>query len=744
MPLLPARLRSALRNNAARGLALLLLVVLVGLRIADPVFVSTIRNQSFDLYQRLAPRPYTPQPVAIVDIDEQSLARYGQWPWPRTRVAELVDRLTAAGAIVIGFDMVFAEPDRLSPALVAADNPGLPPAAREALARLPANEVALARAIAASRVVVGETGARVVPGASAGGEVAEMPHAVLGADPSGWLVRFPVLVQNMAEISAAAAGRGVFSIDPDPDGVFRRMPLVMLAQDRLRLALSAEVLRIATGGQAFALRGDDAGVAFLNVGGVAIATDSHGKVWPWFSLSNPARYVSAGDVLAGTAPPGAVAGKMVLVGTSAVGLEDYRATPVEAAMPGVEIHAQLIENIIAGQLLKRPNYALGMELGFIVLGGLVIIAMVPWLGAVWASVAAFFFLAAFAGISWFAFALQHMLIDPTYPLAATVAMFVTMATGNYLREEAQRAQIRSAFGQYLSPALVEQLSADPSKLKLGGETRPLTVLFTDVRGFTTISESFKANPQGLTRLMNRFLTVMSNAILETGGTIDKYMGDAIMAFWNAPVDAPDHAVRGCRAALLMLERVNELNLRAREEVNRTGGQFHWINIGVGINTGDCVVGNMGSEMRFDYTALGDTVNLASRLEGQSKPFGLKVIMGEATARAVMDRMAVLEIDMVRVKGKKEPERIYTLVGDERVYASDAYVAVRAMNATMLTAYRAQHWDTAYEALEHLEKLAEGLNLALTDYLFVYEARISEYRANPPGRDWDAVYQATEK
>lgn len=742
--MLPARLRSALRNNAARGLALLLLVVLVGLRIADPVFVSTIRNQSFDLYQRLAPRPYTPQPVAIVDIDEASLARYGQWPWPRTRVAELVGKLTAAGAIVIGFDMVFAEPDRLSPALVAADNPDLPPAAREALARLPANEAALARAIAASRVVVGETGARVVPGASAAGEVAEMPHAVLGADPSDWLVRFPVLVQNMAELSAAAAGRGVFSIDPDPDGVFRRMPLVMLAQEKLRLALSAEVLRIATGGQAFALRGDDAGVAFLNVGGVAIQTDSHGKVWPWFSVSNPARYVSAGDVLAGTAPPGAVAGKMVLVGTSAVGLEDYRATPVEAAMPGVEIHAQLIENIIAGQLLQRPNYALGMELGFIVFGGLIIIAMVPWLGAVWASLAAFLFLAAFAGISWFAFSLQHMLIDPTYPLAATVAMFVTMATGNYLREEAQRAQIRSAFGQYLSPALVAQLSADPSKLKLGGETRPLTVLFTDVRGFTTISESFKANPQGLTRLMNRFLTVMSNAILETGGTIDKYMGDAIMAFWNAPVDAPDHAVRGCRAALLMLERVNELNLKAREEVNRTGGQFHWINIGVGINSGDCVVGNMGSEMRFDYTALGDTVNLASRLEGQSKPFGLKIIMGEATARAVMDRMAVLEIDMVRVKGKKEPERIYTLVGDERVYASDAYVAVRAMNATMLTAYRAQHWDTAYEALEHLEKLAEGLNLALTDYLFVYEARISEYRANPPGRDWDAVYQATEK
>jgi len=738
-----ARLRTLLRSNIVRLLALALLVGLIAVRVTDPVFVSNIRNQSFDLYQRLNTRQYAPMPVAIVDIDEASLAKYGQWPWPRTRLAELVQKLTAAGAAAIGFDIVFAEPDRLSPANIAADNPGLPEQVRAGLATLPDNETAFAQAIAASRVVVGETGAR-TPSEATARPIPKMPSAVSGPDPSTWLVRFPDLVQNMPAISDAAAGHGVFSIDPDPDGVFRRLPLVMMARDELRLALSTELLRIATGGNAFVVKTDGAGVRELVVGRVAIATDPQGKVWPWFSKSDPRRYVAAGDILAGTAPPNAVAGKLVLVGTSAVGLEDYRPTPVEAAMPGVEVHAQLIENMMAGQLLKRPNYALGMELSFIALAGLAIIVLVPLLGAVWSALAALVFMGAFAGGSWWAFSQQHMLIDATWPLAATFAMFVTMATGNYMREEAQRAQIRSAFGQYLSPALVEQLSADPSRLKLGGETRELSVLFTDVRGFTTISESFKANPQGLTRLMNRFLTVMSNAILDREGTLDKYMGDAIMAFWNAPVPCHDHAVRSCRAALLMLERVAALNASAREEVNRTGGQFHQINIGVGINSGFCVVGNMGSEMRFDYTALGDTVNLASRLEGQSKPFGLSVILGSATAQAVLDRMAVLEIDMVRVKGKKEPERIFTLIGGEAVHASEAFVAVRAMNAAMLAAYRSQNWDAALDALGQLAKLSDSLGLKLDEYLFVYETRITEYRDNPPGPNWDAVYQATEK
>ena len=327
-----------------------------------------------------------------------------------------------------------------------------------------------------------------------------------------------------------------------------------------------EMLRIATGGRAFAVKSNDAGVSAVVVGGVSIDTDSRARVWPWFTKSRSERYISAGDVLSGKAGAEKLRGKIILVGTSAVGLEDYRATPVETAMPGVEIHAQIIENTLAKQFLKRPNYALGMEISLILAIGLIIIWLVPLIGANWSTVAAAIAFALLAGGSAYAFARHRLLLDASYPMASTLAIFVTMATGNYMREEVQRRQIRSAFGQYLSPALVEQLSQNPERLTLGGETRELSVLFTDVRGFTTISESYKKNPQGLTRLMNRFLTVMSDPILEQSGTIDKYMGDAIMAFWNAPVDAPDHAAEHAWRRWRCSRNVRNLNAERKVEI----------------------------------------------------------------------------------------------------------------------------------------------------------------------------------
>jgi adenylate cyclase len=742
MRLVSAFLRG-LGKRAAQIVGLMLLMALIVLRWSDPLIVSNIRNQGFDLYQRTSPRPYAPQPVMIADIDEASLARYGQWPWPRTRIAELVDKLTANGAIVIGFDMVFAEPDRLSPVRIAQDNPGLPEAARSALALLPSNETIFSAAIARSRVVAGETAARLGTGDTK--DIPEAPMSMIGEDPRPFITSYASMVQNLKAISDAAAGRGVFTVEPDADGVFRRIPLVVQVADQLRLALSIEVLRAATGGQASLIRTDAAGVSSVTVGGVKIPTDPNGKLWPWFNASNPARYVSAGDILAGTARPDAVAGKMVFIGTSAVGLEDYRATPIEASMPGVEIHVQMIENILTGQFLTRPNYALGMELVVLLAFGLFIVWLVPRLGAFYALVAAIVILGGFAAASWFAFSSYRLLIDATYPLAAGFGLFATMATGNYMREELQKRQIRGAFGQYLSPALVEKLSDNPALLKLGGETRELTVLFTDVRGFTGISEAYKSNPQGLTRLMNRFLTVMSQPILGNSGTIDKYMGDAIMAFWNAPLAESAHALRACQAALAMIANVEALNQARREELkDNTEEPFREIKVGIGVNTGLCVVGNMGSDMRFDYTALGDTVNLASRLEGQSKPFGLAIIMGDNTAQAVKDELAIFEIDLIKVKGKAEPERIHALMGGADLRANDDFQALRAMNAAMISAYRLQDWESSMTANEEMALIAERMGIDLSEYLFVYETRIAEYRANPPGRDWDAVYVATEK
>ncbi|MGI9401804.1 MAG: CHASE2 domain-containing protein [Rhizobiaceae bacterium] len=733
----------------ARILTVLLLFILLSIRVADPVFVQNIRNQSFDLYQRLKPREYTQQPVVVVDIDEESLVSQGQWPWPRTRLAALVTKMTQQGAIVIGFDIVFAEEDRLSPPLIAADNADLPDTVREALLQMPNNEEKFAQAMRSSRVVVGETGTGFSADEEDKREIPDVPHAFRGQDPSRYISNFPGLVQNLEEISNAAAGRGVFTVDPDPDGIIRKVPLVLIADEKIRLALSTEILRIATGGQAFLVRSDDAGINSIVVGGVSVPTDSNGRIWPWFTHSDPRRFISAAKVMEGTVPQGALARKMVLVGTSAEGLKDIRPTPVDAAVPGVEIHAQILENILNSQFLKRPNFALGMELAITALTGLLIIAIVPWIGALWAAAAAILVVGTFAAGSWFAFAQERMLIDATFPIAASLVTFIAITTGNYIREEAQRRQIRSAFGQYLSPALVDQLSDEPDMLVLGGETRELSILFTDVRGFTTISESFKDNPQGLTKLMNHFLTEMSNAILVEEGTIDKYMGDAIMAFWNAPVEAPDHAMKACRAAITMLEAVAELNETYEaeaEEQSKDGEPVepHVINIGIGINTGDCVVGNMGSEMRFDYTALGDAVNLASRLEGQSKPFGISIVLGDATAEAVRGELAVIEIDLIRVKGKLEPVRIHALLGGPEMRESDDFIALKALNATMISGYRRQDWDSAYSALEELAILTDKMGIEFSEYLFVYETRITEYRVNPPGKGWDAVFTATDK
>ncbi|MBX3580455.1 MAG: adenylate/guanylate cyclase domain-containing protein [Rhizobiaceae bacterium] len=727
------------------GLALLLL--LLGLRIADPLLVSSIRNQGFDILQRLHPRPEVKQPIVIVDIDEKSLEQVGQWPWPRSEVGRLVDSLTRMGAVVVGFDIVFAEPDRLSPDRIAEDNPDLPEQARADLLNLPSNEVVLADAIRRSRVVVGETSIRVDDETLAGGDqpIVDVPHAILGRDPAPFLLKFPRLVQNLPVLSEAAAGHGLFTVEPDPDGIFRRVPLVMMVQDHLRLGLSAEMLRIATGGQAVAIRSNEAGIEGIVVGGVFVPTDGSGRVWPWFNGSSRERYVSAASVMSGEAAPEKIAGHLVVVGTSAVGLEDFRATPVANFMPGVEIHAQIVENILTQQFLHRPAYAIGMELVLTLVVGLFVIWLVPKVGAFYSFFAAVSVLGLVAtGVVW-AFYSQRMLMDATFPGGALAAVFMLMATSNYMREERQKRQIRSAFGQYLSPALVDRLADHPEQLVLGGETRELTLLFTDVRGFTTISESFKSNPQGLTRLMNQFLTALSKAILDRDGTIDKYMGDAIMAFWNAPVDLPDHAMRACRAALDMVKQAEAVNAARRADVASNPGEaMHEIKIGVGINTGQCVVGNMGSDMRFDYTALGDTVNLASRLEGQSKAYGLTIILGDNTAATVADTLAVLEIDLIRVKGKNEPERIHTLLGVEELAGSEAFKALQSANRTMLEDYRAQRWDKAAEGVGRMRGLAERCGLSLEGYLALYEGRLDFFRDNPPEEGWDGVYVAVSK
>jgi adenylate cyclase len=733
--------RLARRIGWGRLAGAALLAALIALRIADPGPVADLRNAAFDIYQRLKPRDPAPLPVAILDVDDPSIEEIGQWPWPRTYFADLVDKAMAAGAVAVAFDIVFAEPDRLSPGAVAAANPDLPDDIRQQLAQLPDHDVLLGEAFARGRVITGQTSVRSASGnRDVRAEMRDVPHAFIGPDPTPFLLKFPDIVQNLPPLEDNAAGRGVFTVRPDRDGIYRRVPLAMLVQDKIRLGLAPELLRIATGGGAFAVRSNEAGVDGVVVARQLIQTDANGQVWPYLAVSDPARFVPAADLLRDRMAPGRLQGHLVFVGTSAIGLEDYRATPLGVPMPGVEIHAQLLENILSSSLLQRPNYAVAAELAAAALLCFWIILLVPRLGAVLILVMAGVLVAGYAGGSWYLFAEQRILLDPTFPIAATVLTLMLMSTANYLSEERQRQQIRSAFGQYVSPDLVARLSENPEQLTLGGERRELSILFSDVRGFTTLAESYRDDPGGLTQLMNAFLSELSHAILQFSGTIDKFMGDAVMAFWNAPLDTPDHAAASCRAALKMRANVDALNAQRRAADPKALP----INVGIGINTGTCIVGNMGSDTRFDYTAIGDAVNLASRLEGQSATYGLGIILGAATAHQVQDDFAVIELDLLRVKGKTEPERVFALLGDEALRRQEGFADLAAANCDMRSGYSAQDWTGTRAALQRMSAASSALGLDLSTLISLYEDRITAFEAAPPGADWDGVFTAQTK
>jgi len=731
----------------ARFAGLIVLGLFLVLRIGEPEILRDIRFQVFDYYQQIKPRVPVAQPITIVDIDERSLRKIGQWPWPRNKLAELISKLTQQGVVTIAFDMIFAEEDSRSPSAIARNNPDLPEAVTQALLALPSNETVMAEAIRNSRVVLGQTSVREAKdNAGEEREVLDAPHAKIGEDPIPFLrqTQQPNLVENLAELEVEAAGRGVFSFIPDSDGIVRRVPLVMLVNDRIRPALSLETLRIATGGDSFAIRTSVAGIEGVIVARKLVATDNHARVWNYFRQPSSDRYVSAAAIFDGSVDTSRIANHIVLIGTSTVGLEDYRPIPLGVTVPGVEVHAQVLENILTGSLLTRSPRALLYEVALATLAALLLIFLAFKLRATYAIAIALVLTGLAGAFSWWSFSANLQLIDVTWPIMTILAVSVTGGIANYIREERQRQQVQSAFGQYLSPTLVDQLSENPDQLVLGGETRDLSILFTDVRGFTTLSESYRDDPEGLTKLMNHFLTKLSQPILDHDGTIDKYMGDAIMAFWNAPIDQPHHRLQACKAALDMIAAVASMNEVRREEFNENSEEAPPINVGIGINSGTCVVGNMGSDKRFDYTALGDTVNLASRLEGQSKPYGLPIVIGDATAEQVRDQLATFEIDLIRVKGKTEPVRIHCLAGDERFAAREEFAAFRALNKTMLAAYHNREWDTAFDALEKMEELGEKLAIPIEDYVFIYETRISEFRVNPPGRDWDGVYTATSK
>jgi len=718
------------RFGYARLLCVGLLIGFAALRIADPAPIEEFRVRTFDTFQVIEPRKKTAKPVRIVDIDEKSLAKFGQWPWPRTHVADLVTNLTRLGAVVIAFDIVFAEPDRLNPNVAADAIRNLDEETKAKLRALPSNDEVLADAMRHSRVALGESGLPHVV-AELDKELPLTGLAMLGEDPQRFMLDFPGLLRSTPVLEAAAAGRGLLTIWTERDGIVRRVPVIMKAQGVTMPSLSFEMLRVATGSDTILIKSDAAGITSVAVKGFAVPTDRHGQLWVHFAHYDPSIYVSAADVLEGRVAPEVIAGKLVLVGTSSIGLQDVKTTPITPVMPGVEIHAQVLEAALTGQLLSQPIWGTVAELVAAMLLGVAVIWLAPKFGPV-----------TLVGTSWYFYTQHRLLIDSTYPLLSTTAIYLTLIFSGFAREQAQRRQIRSAFGQYLSPALVEQLALAPEKLVLGGEEREMTIMFSDMRGFTSISETYKQDPQGLTTLMNRFLTPLTNAILDRKGTIDKYMGDAIMAFWNAPLEDKEHQVNACEAALDMLEQVDALNKEREEEALESGRPFIPLNVGVGLNTGTCVVGNMGSDLRFDYSVFGDSVNLASRLEGQSKEYGFPIIVGSNTALAAKDKFAILELDFIMVKGKTEPEVIYAIAGREDTAQSGHFQRLRNLTIEMLGCYRGRDWDGALAAIDRGRRTDDAHSLELLYNL--YETRIRGYQKNPPPDDWNGAFALLTK
>src|SRR5262245_3112820 len=492
-----------------RTFGLCLLIILLVLRISDPAPLEELKLRTFDLFQTIKPRADLERPVVIVDIDEASLAAYGQWPWPRTLVAQLIDQLFEWQSAAVAFDVLFAEPDRTSPNEAMKYFHDLDDATRARLQQLASNDDVLAKAIARGKVVLGQAGTNAI-GAPASQQLPQTGIAVLGPDPAAYLFSFPKLLRNLPQLERAAAGRGLFTIATERDGIVRRVPLIMSAEGHLVPALSIDLLRVATGTGAVLVRADEAGVRQVGLPGLLLTTDQNGRVWVHFSPHETGRYVSARDVLQGNVPPERFSGKLVLVGTSATGLLDIKTTPVHAAMPGVEIHAQLLEAALTGSLLNAPSYATTAEILIALIVGSILVLLSPIVSAVALFLIAAVGMSLVAGGSWILYSNYQLLLDPTYPLIVTLTVYISLVLIGYFREQIDRRRIRSAFSQYLSPSLVEQLANSPEKLALGGEEREMTVLFSDVRGFTAIAETFRNDPKGLTALMNRFLTPLAN------------------------------------------------------------------------------------------------------------------------------------------------------------------------------------------------------------------------------------------
>ena len=662
--------------------ALITLCLIVGLRVQDPTFVESVRLRYFDtLITSKAP---TANQIYTVNIDEKTMDKYGQWPFKRTVYAELIEELYKRNAGLVVFNVLMPEKDRLG------------------------GDDVLAATLKKYPVVLAS-----IPSDHTKNTPRNPGSAVLGPEYLDRIVAYPGIIANIQELEAAATGVGITNVLPEVDGVNRRVPLVVTSNGKIYPNIAMETLRVAAQDTTVQVKLNEYGVEKMRIPKFGpIATDTLGRVWIDWSQTN--KTASAADL------PKDFANAVVIVGVGAAGIGNPVPTARGAVWPQ-DVQAAVLGTMFNGVNIQRPDWADGAEILALTLAGLLLLFLTRWTYVGLASVVVL----AAGGIAGSMYAFSHglWLFDATAFTVGIVLVSLHAYGVKFVSEFLQKQQIKRQFGTYLSPAMVEKLQKNPELLTLGGESRELSIMFTDVRGFTSISEHYGKDVQGLTKIMNRYMTAMTAKIIENEGTLDKYIGDAQMAFWNAPLDDPNHAKNAVRTALQMMESLDAFN----KEVTAEG--IPAFGMGLGINTGVVVVGNMGSSQRFDYTCLGDSVNLASRLEGQSKPYGVKMILGPDTAAQVDDEFPTVELDCIAVKGKTEGVRIYTLA----TYHQDHY----KLHKKYLMAYYNGDWEAAIFFAKQLKK--EGP----TEMRQYYCNMIERMEEGKP-ESWTGTYRATSK
>jgi adenylate cyclase len=679
-------------------LVVLTAMILLTGRYFDISPVETLRLKTFDYYQKLQPRTATTDSVVLVEITEQDLKEYGQWPWPRDLVAQLHSKIAEQKVRAVQYNIIFAEPDRLNE-----------------LAELKgevSNDKKLASEISRTPTVFMYS-VKTDPTSS---PVAKVGIYIGGHKPEKFLYNFAGVVSNVPEILQMVKGAGVNIMVPNIDGTIREIPLFINSDVGMLPNQIIETVRVLERSGRYKITANDKGIESINTSRkTVIPTDKNSKFRINFAEPGTVKRYTASDLLKNRIVD--LKDKIVVVGLNAAGLAYLKDTPL-GLMTDAHISAQALETVFTKSQLIRNYQTDRYEILGLILIAILLISIIPRVGVTTTVGVFILLLTAIITASWRLYTQHNYLLDVSFATVFITIVWGHLTYNNFATQFRLRQQIKKQFGTYLSPAMVARLQKDPGLLKLGGDTRELSIMFTDVRGFTTISEHYGKDVQGLTKIMNRYMTAMTREINESGGTLDKYIGDAQMAFWNAPLDDAQHAKNAVRTAIKMLDSLEQFNREIKKEGVPSFG------MGLGINTDSVVVGNMGSTQRFDYTCLGDGVNLAARLEGQSKNYGVLIVLGPRTAEQIRDEIAVFELDCIAVKGKTVGVKIYT-VGKQGHQQSK-----------FLDAYYKGDWKQAMSILP----FARGSHPSMKNY---YDNMQKRLESGLPA-DWDGVYRATTK